>query len=653
MQLSSRKKSRQKLQFPIDKFNGGSNLLVDDARVGINQAVQATNLMQSQDGVWTTRYGRDYYGTDLTTNIDGAAEYVTSAGTTELIVVTDGVVKKSTNGGAWTTVTGATFTAGIQCYFMQIAGYLYIFNGTDSLARYDGTVLTTYTSLSAPTGLSASITASGIASGTYKYYGIVTALNDVGETVGSACAILNVNTLRESWNSDTANARWTWNAVSGAERYQFYLSDEDGDESYVMSTENTQFDDNGTLPINPYVKVPLDNTTAAPKFKSAVVSGNRIWATNDTTEKFIVRWSGTGLSMGKFSEFYGGGWINLEKGGREMPSVVVHYQSGGGEGRATVLSRTPEGKGAVWQIALTSFTVGDTTFSVPSAQKVIGSYGTSSILGVVSTTTDIGFPNKSGFFFLGPQQNYYGILRTREASSIIRPYWRSLIGSQLDKICSFFYDAKIFISVPTTTTGNSRTIIMDTERGNWTVDWSFGTKQFLEYTDTLGVSHLLYVPVSGTRLVELSENIQGDFGAAFETSYLSGRISVDKLWNKFARIKRVFIKLGRPRGSINFEVAGTERTKPFTAVATKTITPAYSLSGHGYDLMGTFLEGTSDVTPSLYSDSADIRYVSIRKKIRDFQLRVTSNSTNSKYTILGFIVEGFATATRPPRAWKV
>lgn len=635
----------------MDKFNGGSNLLVDDARVSINQAVQSTNLIQDQDGVWTTRWGRDYYGLDATDNIDGAAEFV-SGSTTKLVVVSGGSFKTSTDGGAWTTVSGATFTAGVQCYFMQIAGYLYVFNGTDSMARYNGTTLTTYTAISAPTGLSASI-AGGLASGTFPYYGIVTALNDVGETVGSACAIINVNKLRDMWTAGTDKIRWTWTSVSGADRYQFYLSDEDGDESYVVSTQNTLFDDDGTLPVNPYVKVPLDNTTGAPKFKSAVVSGNRIWATNDSAEAYIVRWSGTGTNMGKFSEFYGGGWINLEKGGREMPSVVVHYQSGGGDGRATILARTPEGRGAVWQVALTSLTIGDTTFSVPSAQKVIGSFGTNSILGVVSTNTDIGFPNKSGWFFLGPKQNFYGILRTTEMSSIIRPYWRSLIGSKLEGIASYFYDAKILISVPTTTAGNTRTVVLDTERNNWAVDWDFGVKQWLEYTDSSGVSHLLYVPVDGSQMVEVSKNIQGDFGAAFETSYVSGRISVDKLWNKFANIKRVFIKLGRPRGTINFEVSGTERTKPFQSVATKTITPAYSLSGHGYDPMGSMLHGDSEASPSLYSDSADIRYVDIRKKVRDFQLRVTSNSTASKYTLLGFIIEGFATATRPPRQWKI
>ena len=267
---------------------------------------------------------------------------------------------------------------------------------------------------------------------------------------------------------------------------------------------------------NPYIAVPLDNTTAAPKFKSMVVSGNRIWATNNPNSPYTVFiFSGTGQYMGVFSDFYGGGWINLEKGGRETPVKVVHYQSGQGEGRATVLCKTPEGRGAVWQLTISTATVGETSFSVPSAVKIVGSSGTESINGTYLLIMILCFPNRRGWFNLGPQQNFYGLLRTNEISVKIRPYWNSLIGSKLSGICSYFKDAKVFISVPTSSIGNNRTIIFDTEKNNWTIDWSFGAKQFLEYTDTNGVTHFLYVPILGNKLIEISENIAGDLGSCF------------------------------------------------------------------------------------------------------------------------------------------
>lgn len=654
--LRSARKRTGKITQEIKEFRGGTNKLLDETRVAPNEAVTALNLIQVQDGLWRPRWGTAYYGADLGNTCDGATEFVRSDGTTELIAVANGVVYKSTDGGSWSSISGATFTAGLQCYFMQIAGNLYIANGTNPLTRYNGSTLAQYSELSAPSGLGG-VRASGLASGTITMYAQVTALNDVGETVGSTEASVTVNKTRDTWVATSSQGiTWSWSAVASATRYQVYISDESGNEGLLTSTTALSFLDDGTLTINPYVTPPLQNTTAAPKFTQMVVSGNRIWGTNNPSqseEMYKVYFSGTGTYIGTFSDFYGGGWINLEKGGREIPVKVVHYQSGQGEGRATVLCKTPEGRGAVWQISISTATVGDTSFSVPSAIKIIGSWGTEAPLSVVSDGNNIQFANRKGWFGLGPQAQFYGILRTNELSSKIRPYWKSLVGSKISGIASYFYDAKIFISVPTSTSGNSRIIIFDTERGNWIVDWSFGVKQFLEYTSSDGVTHFLYVPNAGTKLIEMSENIAGDLGVAFNTEYASGRMNTSKLWKDFVKINKVYIKLGQPRGTINFEVSGTKKTQGFRALAAKTISPTSSQTGMGWDLMGGVIIGNTDGTPSTFADSSDIRYVNIRKRLRDYKFRVTSNTLDTDYILQGFIVEGKPTNTRPPSSWKL
>jgi len=650
---TKRQVNRRKTAIEIDNFKGGSNLLLDEARLALNEAKTAKNLISVQDGLWKPRWGTAYYGVDFGANPDGAFEYVKSDATTELITIADGKAWKSTDGGAKTEITGATFTAGNQCYFMQITGYLYIANGVDSLARYDGSTLATYSSINAPASLAASLVASGLASGTYTYYGEVTSVNEVGETTSASEISISVNKRRDSWNATTDKIAWSWASVTGASRYQFYLADEAGSEVLLTSTTTNSFTDDGTLPLNEFVVPPLQNTTAAPKFKSMVVSGNRIWATNDASDKYKVYWSGTGQYMGVFSDFYGGGWVNLERGGREMPSVVVHYQSGSGEGRATVLCRTPEGKGAVWQISLTTATVDTTSFSIPNAVKIVGSYGTDALLGVVPTDNDIFFPNKNGGYFLGPEKNYYGILRTREITSKIRPYWRSLNGSKLPGICGYFRDAKLFLSVPTTSAGNNRIIIYDMERMNWTVEWTLGAKQFFEYTDSSGETRFLYVPLTGNKLIEMSEYIAGDLGVAFSTDYTSGRIPLQKLWKDFMKVNRVYIKLGSAKGAINFEVSGSEKNKPFQSLVSETIVPYSSSTGMGFDPMGSIRMGDTAGTPTTYSDSSSPYYVKVRKKMRDIQLRVTSNTYGADYILQGFIIEGTNMNVNSPSSWKL
>jgi len=658
--------SKRNTVISIDKFDRGSNNLVDEARMDTRFAVQSANMMQVQDGLWSTRWGTGYYGAEYPATPDGFSEYVKSDGTTELIVISNGKAYKSTDGGSITEISGATFTAGTQCYFLQIAGYLYIANGTDDLARYNGTNLTKYTEISAPANLTASLVASGLSSGTYTYYGIVTALNSVGETTGSTEASITTNKVRDNWTAGTDKITWSWDAVSGAERYQIYLSDQTGYETLLGNSDTTTFTDDGTADLNPYIEVPDDNTTGAPKFISMALSGNRIWATNNTNSKYRVYFSGTGQFIGNFSDFYGGGWIDLEKGGREMPIAVKHYQSGSGQGIATVLCKTPDGRGAVWQISISTATVGDTSFSIPSASKVVGSFGTESVLGVVNTNNDIAFPNRKGWFYLGPEKNYYGILRTNEKSSNIRPYWRNLSGIGMSGVCAYFYDAKIFISVPTSSAGNDRIVVLDTERDNWAVDWSFGAKQFTEYTDTNGNTKLLFIPTDGTKLCEMSENIAGDFGGAFYQSYISPLIPVSKTKTDILNLREAIVELGRPKGAIQFQVLGIGKDNLFSTLATKTIADFGSDTGVGSDLVGAVMPTSTRTSvsggdgswavylldsPSTFTQSTTKKAIKTRKKIYALQFKVSSTTADTQYTILSLQAKGTLIPRRLPSAW--
>jgi hypothetical protein len=671
-----RQNTSKDLLIDISDMSGGSNNLIDEARMPTKFAVQSNNMMQVQNGLWKTRWGTNTYGKDFAANPDGAQEYVKSDGTTELITIANGKAYKSTDGGTPTEVTGATFTAGLQCYFMQLGGYdssnafhnyLYIANGTDVLARYDGTSLQTYSSLAAPAGLTASLVASGLTSGTHTYYGQVTSLNAVGETVGSTEASITTNKLREDWVAGTDKVSWQWSTVANATRYQLYVANTQGYEALLASTDAVSFVDDGSTPINPYVQVPYDNTTTAPKFTSMCTSNNRIFATNNSGDMYKVYFSGTGRNIGAFSDFYGGGWINLERGGKELPIAVKHFQSGTGEGRATVLCKTSNGQGAVWQISIISATVGDTTFSIPSAAKVVGSFGTESILGVVQGTNNLNFPNRKGWFGLGSQVNYYGVLRTNELTSNIRPYWRSLAGSKISGIAAYFYDAKIFISVPTSSAGNDRIIVYDEERGNWAVDWSIGAKQFFEYTDSSKNTHLLYIPTSGTKLVELSESYLNDQGVAFNQSYISPLIPVGKdLTNIMSHLESI-VELGRPQGVVNFQILGVGKNNNFSTIGTKTITNFGSNTGVGSDLASDFFASSTNdnnhkvsgtwtvyftATPSSFTQSTTKKAIKKKAKLYAIQFKVYSNSADTTYTINRLQAKGRLISSRLPTSWR-
>lgn len=95
---------RKKVTMEIKNFAGGSNHLLDEARLKPNESKTANNLIQVQDGLWKPRWGTAFYGEALPFTCDGAAEYVKSDGSTELIAVAGGHVWKSTDGESWTEV---------------------------------------------------------------------------------------------------------------------------------------------------------------------------------------------------------------------------------------------------------------------------------------------------------------------------------------------------------------------------------------------------------------------------------------------------------------------------------------------------------------------------------------------------------------------
>jgi len=271
-----------------------------------------------------------------------------------------------------------------------------------------------------------------------------------------------------------------------------------------------------------------------------------------------------------------------------------------------------------------------------------------------------------GWFSLGPEKNFYGILRTRERSSNIRPSWRGLWGGKISTIASYFYDAKIFISVPSSSSGNDKTFVYDTERNVWMVDWSFGAKQFLEYTDTNNKSHFLYIPLSGNKLIELSENTLNDLGTAFNQSYVSPLMPVAKDKTYIMKLQEAIVTLGRPRGAIKFQILGIGKDNSFTSIATRTITSFGSNTGVGTDLAGELyasstnssakrVSGTWTVylvtSPSSYQQALTRAAIEKSEQIYAIQFKIYSTTADTSFSILNIQAKGILLKKRTPSSW--
>jgi hypothetical protein len=323
----------------------------------------------------------------------------------------------------------------------QFNEFLYIANGTDALARYNGTTLVTYSGITTPVWDGTPITRTGLTAGSYTYYYQVSAVNEVGETNVVAEESITTNLPREDWDSSNY-VTLGWADVSGADKYIVYWADTSGFEVKLTEVTASTYQDDGTAVPNTFIEPPTDDTTTGPKFKQMWISGNRLWATGDPTRLYRVYFTGTGVNRGNFSPADGGGWIDLEKGGRDQCVAGVDFQ-----GVAHVLTKTPDGRGSVWQIKLDTVTISGSSFTVPIPTKIIASTGTNASRSVVHVENDVLFFNKQGVYVLGNEPGVLQVLRTNELSAKIRPYILALDGGSVDKVAAHYYQAKVFFAV--------------------------------------------------------------------------------------------------------------------------------------------------------------------------------------------------------------
>lgn len=636
----------------IDKFNGGTLTNTSEARTDKKFAIESNNLQQYSDGIWRTRPGTDYYGVEIAgvTSIDGAIEFEKTDGTRETIAIAGGKAWKSQDGGAWTEITGATFTAGYTPYFLQQRGNLYISNRYDPLAFYDGTSLAKFTALANPDAPNTATRAT-LTTGTFNNHYRIQYVNTVGFTEPSASLNITTNKDRTLWATGEYVGFTLPSTPATVTGIQIFWGETDGEENLIaeLAPTATTFSDTGVTayPVNPYIETADDNTTAAPKFGAMEISGNRMWGTNDPDNQWRVYASGTGTDFARFSSFYGGAYVDLEKGGKYKPVSVIHYRTGKGDPIVTILCKSPDGQGTTFQVELTTTTVGDVAFATPIVYKIVGSIGSDAPLGVIKAGNNLMFPNKKGAYLLRNQAQLYQVLSSDDTTYPIRNKWEGINQSLISQICGYYRPPCAYYCLPIGT-ANDNTIVYDFEKNNWAWSWSIGFKQLFEYTDNTDskTTHFLGVPTTGNRLIEISENFTGDFGSAFYQSYISPLIPLNEKLIDKGKVKFAIFELGNFTGSVICEVLGLTDSGIVSTVGTKSAVSTTGTSGIGDDPFSDIQFSDTSDTPSTFTLKSQKVTVRVQSRIKAIQFKVSSN-TLTKFELLKIQSEGISIPGRP------
>jgi hypothetical protein len=124
---------------PVLNPSKGLNNLVSPSQIDNKEWSDLMNIEFDEGGVLRKRYG---YVTvaDTLTAAKGLGFFVTES--YRHLLTIDGTQLKYSTGGSWSIASGATFTSGNEVSFTQARLKMFIWNGADGGAYWDGTTVT-------------------------------------------------------------------------------------------------------------------------------------------------------------------------------------------------------------------------------------------------------------------------------------------------------------------------------------------------------------------------------------------------------------------------------------------------------------------------------------------------------------------------------
>jgi hypothetical protein len=655
--------------------------LVAEDRLPIGAVVSAQNMMQTQDGVWGTRWGSRNYGTAYTGPVTGAVEFSYN-GTNYYGIIDNGVFKYAKDGGTWTTISGFTWNTSIWTNMLQYDNKILIANGVDAFSYIDLTTFTWvgYTHVAAPGAITTTLSSS-LAAGTYAISYEITAVTSNGETLPSTVATVNVNVDRNAWYNPNATQvstssyyvglSWTKLTATNIIGYNIYASDNISGtlfylDSVVQPTSGTtvNYTDYGLAAINDFIQVPQTDTTTAPSFSWLAISDNRLYALGDPNHPWRLYFaSATPPYLEGFSPYVGGGWVDIMPGGTQIPKYVGQFRDGKGDPMTTILTEEPSGYGSTWHCQITTSTIGNSVVSIPTLMQSLATFGTGAPRSVVQTEQNVYFHSGgvAGIYSTGSIPTLFNVLSTNEISLMIRTDLKAIPLSAQTNICATEFDRKLFISVPYGASQNNRIMVWDLEKQNWNpYAFDFGVQQFIRYTDNSGELHLLAIPTNpkaGNYLVELSPNYYDDNGAPFECHLQTGLIHVTPDHMSWSHIMYIFYEFGTPQGNITLGMSGTplgsnptleqlfEKTLPFGTTEANVGFGTYAFSAEPFSF--------ASVAPTVESEISVKKRRMINKIVNNWEADVTSYAVNTSWTLNQIYVTGQLVPVQPPSSWIV
>lgn len=615
---------KNNLESRMESWIRGYDTLVSNTQIRADELSEASDIILIEDGkIQCPRDGQTYYKNSSGSRVTGLFPYYKSDGTKKLLRST-GTTLRVLNTGTndWDAVSGYSYTTGLNTNGVMAYDRLYLVNGTDPLTYFDGSVIQSFTAISAPT--SPSVTRTG-SSGSYTFSYKVTAVTSVGETTPTAAA---TSTLNQATLDNTNYMTFSWTAATSAIGYNVY-GRKDGSWyflKYLEGNSSTSYIDKGTDTPSEVFTPPESNTTGGPIGKYIALYKDTIFILGDPSNPSRAYYSGGGDKINDFSMANGGGFIDIAKNDGQVGTGMIMFKN-------SLLIFKEE---SIYQFSFT-------TSGLPQVEQVSASLGCIAPRSLVQVENDIFFASRRGIFTIGNEAGFaFDVLRTNELTSRIRAVYKSIDPAYIENIAAIYVSDQdknlvIFSYTEQGSTTNAKAIVYDRERLGWYKWTNIQANCWTSYRESDDTTVYLYGDDSSGYVKRILSG-SDDFGSAIH-GYFRLKAESFKELERYKTLKNIHVMLRRPSGTIICRIIKDGVTTEYTANI-GTVSPSINF---GHYTFTDFLLGESYGTGVSEQDNNIVRRLKNLNLLgRSFLLEFDNNQTGASFTLLGIVMEAKA-----------
>ena len=559
----------------MPNFLRGLNKLVSNTQIGKGELSVATDIQLIEDGkVQCPRLGQGYFGNSSGTRVNGIIGFYQADGSQELVRMSGTTLQKlNTSTLDWDNISGAAYTDATNANMVMAYDNLYICNGVDSLTKYDGSTVASFSAIDTPA--EPTVTRNGGGAGSYTFSYKVTAKTDTGETAPSDAG---TTTLDQGTLTSDVYMDIEWVAVTGAVGYNLY-GRTDGSWYFIATIDgNTSvtYEDKGLIVPEMAFPPPEADTTEGPLGTYITVYKDSLFICGDPDNPSRLYYSGGGDKVSDFTIGNGGGFVDIAKNDGTVLTGLIVFKN-----RLLVFKED-----SIYQFSLSSA-------GLPQITQINPAIGCIAPRSIIAVENDVYFASRRGVFTVGNEPGYaFDVLRTNELSAKVRPVYQAISSTYMSNMAAVYATVSsmnlvIFAYTPSGGTVNSKALVFDRDRMAWYEWTNINANCWTQYIDTDNSVKVLYGDDSSGYVCR-ALNGSDDFGSGIHGYFSTGALDFKAL-NYYKKLKDIDLVIRSPTGTIAMDIV-VDGVTTAKSINMSTISPTVSWSHYVWN---TFVLGKS------------------------------------------------------------